>query len=69
MFNFINKVNINNLHKMIVILLILFVVSYLIKRKSDNKIISEVLKLIFLFFILFLLRMGIDIFGKQVITV
>jgi uncharacterized membrane protein YhaH (DUF805 family) len=69
MFNFINEVNINNLHKMIVILLILFVVSYLIKRKSDNKIMSEVLKLIFLFFLLFLLRMGIDIFGKQVITV
>jgi uncharacterized membrane protein YhaH (DUF805 family) len=69
MFNFINEENINNLHKMIVILLILFVVSYLIKRKSDNKIMSEVLKLIFLFFLLFLLRMGIDIFGKQVITV
>jgi uncharacterized membrane protein YhaH (DUF805 family) len=69
MFNFINEENINNLHKMIVILLILFVVSYLIKRKSDNKIMSEMLKLIFLFFLLFLLRMGIDIFGKQVITV
>jgi hypothetical protein len=66
MFDLLNSINLDQLHKMIIILLILSVIFYLIRRKRDNRILCEVFKLLFIFFISVLVIIGINLFGETV---
>lgn len=66
MFDLLNLINLDQLHKMIVILFILSVIFWLIRRKRDNRLLCEGFKLLFIFFITILLIIGINLFGKTV---
>lgn len=66
MFDLLNSINLDQLHKMIIILLILSVIFYLIRRKRDNRILCEGFKLLFIFFISVLVIIGINLFGETV---
>lgn len=59
-------INLSELHKMIVIILILCILFCLIRRKHDNRLLCEGFKLIFLFFIVTLAIIAINLFGETV---
>lgn len=66
MFDLINSIDLDQLHKMIVILFILSIIFCLIRRKRDNRILCEGFKLLFIFFISSLMIIGINLFGETV---
>lgn len=66
MFSLLNSIDLDQLHKMIVILLILSVIFWLIRRKRNNRLLCEGFKLLFIFFISVFVIIGINLFGETV---